>query len=168
MTHDQFTAKYNGKGIDFDGAYGNQCMDLYHQYVKEVLPGYPHPSAKGAGYLIGALPSTHYDWISNTITAVPQKGDILLWGLKAGGGYGHVAIYISGNVWSFTSFDQNWPTGSYCHYQGHNYFGDLKGWYRPKSQPLTEEQKNQKVREILGKPISIQEQNRQAKDVLNG
>ena len=170
MTPQQFFSKYNYKPINYDNALGFQCMDLYHQYVSEVLPGYPHPPAKGAAWLIGALPSTHYEWIANTPLAVPKEGDILLWGTKAGGGYGHVAIYSHGNLFSFTSFDQNWPVGSYCHFQGHNYFGDLKGWYRPKAQniPLTEQEKNNRVRQILGQQISIEEQNRQAKDVLNG
>jgi hypothetical protein len=132
MTIQEFFNKYNYKPINWDNALGFQCMDLYHQYVQEVLPGYPHPSAKGAAWLIGALPESHYKWINNGLFDVPQLGDILLWGTKAGGGYGHVAVYKEGNVLNFTSFDQNWPVGSYCHFQSHNYFGDLKGWYRPK------------------------------------
>lgn len=152
MTIQQFFTKYNYKPIDYDGSFGFQCMDLYHKYVSEVFPGYPNPAASGAAWLIGNMPATHYTWYANTITAVPQLGDILLWGTKAGGGYGHVAIYSSGNVLAFTSFDQNWPVGSYCHFQGHNYFGDLKGWYRPKPIQVTlnAAQKEQKIREILG------------------
>ncbi len=135
MTPQEFFNKNNYKPINWDNALGFQCMDLYHQYVNDVLAGYPHPPAKGAAWLIGLLPSSHYTWINNGLLDVPQLGDILLWGTKAGGGYGHVAIYSSGNVLNFTSFDQNYPLGSYAHYQGHNYFGDLKGWYRPK--PIT-------------------------------
>ena len=131
MTITDFFNKYNYKPIDWDHALGYQCMDLYHQYVNDVLPGYPHPAAKGAAWLIGALPASHYTWYANTITAVPKQGDILLWNTSAGGGYGHVAIYNTGNVLSFTSFDQNWPVGSYAHFQSHNYFGGLQGWYRP-------------------------------------
>ena len=37
MTLDEHIAKWQGKPIDFDGAYGFQCMDLMHQYVYEVL-----------------------------------------------------------------------------------------------------------------------------------
>ena len=37
MTFDEFIAKWNGKGIDLDYAYGDQCMDLMHQYIVEVL-----------------------------------------------------------------------------------------------------------------------------------
>ena len=167
MTTQEFFTAFNYKPIDWDHALGFQCMDLYHRYVNDVLPGYPHPAAKGAAWLQGLLPSTHYTWIPNSITAVPQLGDILIWGTGAGGGFGHVAIYSSGNVFNFTSFDQNWPVGSYCHFQGHNYWGDLRGWYRPKQVALSEHEKNQKVRQIYGQPISEEDQNRQAKDVLN-
>lgn len=155
MTAQEFFAKYNWKPINYDNALGFQCMDLYHQYVKEVLPGYAHPSAKGAAWLIGALPADQYQWIANGPLDIPQTGDILLWGTGAGGGYGHVAIYSSGNLFNFTSFDQNWPTGSYCHYQGHNYFGDLRGWYRPIAK-LTPEEKEKKIRSVLGEQISAQ------------
>jgi hypothetical protein len=58
------------------------------------------------------------------------------------GAYGHVAVCKEGDVNSFTSFDQNWPTNvdangnglGVCHFQGHNYNGVL-GWLRPKSLP---------------------------------
>lgn len=167
MTTDEFFSKYNYKPINYDNALGFQCMDLYHQYVSEVLPGYPHPPAKGAAWLIGALPSSHYTWYANTPTAIPQKGDILLWGTKAGGGFGHVAIFNNGNLFTFTSFDQNWPVGSYCHFQGHNYFGDLKGWYRPIIK-ITDEQKEQKIRQILGEQISASEHISKIEKVIHG
>lgn len=167
MTAQEFFNKYNYRPIDYDNALGFQCMDLYHQYVSEVLPGYPHPSAKGAGYLIGLLPSSHYTWIANTPLAIPKTGDILLWGLKAGGGWGHVAIYAYGNLLNFTSFDQNWPVGSYCHYQGHNYFGDLKGWYRPKVLSLNDDQKEQQIREVLGQSISATEHIKKIEQIIH-
>ena len=37
------------------------------------------------------------------------------------------------NKTSFTSFDQNWPTGSPSHKQLHDYNG-VVGWLRPKKQ----------------------------------
>src|SRR3990167_5788394 len=35
MTLQEFIAKYDGKGIDWDNAYGFQCMDLYRQYTRQ-------------------------------------------------------------------------------------------------------------------------------------
>jgi len=36
MTLTEFVDKYKGKLVDFDGAYGAQCVDLVRQYMKEV------------------------------------------------------------------------------------------------------------------------------------
>ena len=37
MTYAEFIKKYNGKGTDFDGRYGVQCVDLAKVYLKEVF-----------------------------------------------------------------------------------------------------------------------------------
>lgn len=130
MTFDPFIWKYTGKAVDYDGKYGPQCMDLYRQYVKEVL-GFPQskpvPSAKDVWDTY--LPD-FYERISNSPSGVPQKGDIVIWGGNYGP-HGHIAIFIQGNTKQFTSFDQNDPLGSLCHEQLHTYKGVL-GWLRPK------------------------------------
>jgi len=133
MTFDDFIKKYNGKGINFDGAYGNQCVDLYRQYVKEVLKVPQSPSVSAAKHIWTTYLTKYFNRYTNTITAVPKKGDIIIWGDKIGS-YGHVGVYISGNVFSFTSFDQNWPEAygkGVSHKQSHSYKGVL-GWLRLK------------------------------------
>ena len=149
MTFSEFLTKYNGKGIDYDHSFGNQCVDLYRQYVQEVLNLPQSPPVKGAAWIRSTYDKNLYDWLDNTITAVPKFGDILIWDTRAGGGFGHVAIYIRGNVLYFTSFDLNWPSQGYydqygnfigtglCHEQGHNYFGGLVGWLRPNVAPTS-------------------------------
>jgi hypothetical protein len=133
MKFDDFIKKYTNKPIDFDGAWGNQCVDLYRMYVQEVL-GFPQsPSVTGAADIWTSYLPEYYDKVSNTPNGVPQKGDVVIWNKKAGGGYGHVAIFIEGSVDKFTSFDQNYPTGSYCHQQEHTYT-NVYGWLRPKQQ----------------------------------
>ena len=42
MTIDQFITKYLGKKVDWDGAYGGQCVDLFRQYLNDVL-NFPQP-----------------------------------------------------------------------------------------------------------------------------
>lgn len=131
MTFDEFISKYDGKGIDFDGELGNQCMDLYRAYVKEVLNFPQSEPVKGAAdvwdkYLMG-----YYTRINNSPDGIPQKGDIVIWGRSSGLPYGHIAIFIEGTAGSFTSFDQNWPPGSLCHKQGHRY-NNVLGWLHPK------------------------------------
>lgn len=134
MSFDQFISKWNGRGIDFDGYYGDQCMDLMHQYLSEVL-GLTDgrilaaPNAKTVyTNFANVFGHERFERIANTPNGVPQKGDIVFWG---NGTAGHVAIYRDGNVYSFTSFDQNYPTGSKCHLQKHDYTGVL-GWLRIK------------------------------------
>jgi hypothetical protein len=126
MTTQEFFTKYNNKGIDYDGYYGFQCMDLAHQYAVEVN-GQDIPAAPAAKDVWGkATPG--YEKIANTPTGVPQKGDIIIWGVGIGP-YGHIAVFNEGNANSFTSFDQNWPINSLCHFQNHNYNG-VVGWLR--------------------------------------
>jgi len=48
MALNEFFGKYEGRGIDYDGSYGFQCVDLYRQYVKEVLEAKQSPSVPGA------------------------------------------------------------------------------------------------------------------------
>lgn len=146
MTIQEFFDKYNGKGIDFDGAFGNQCVDLYRQYAKEVAEAPQSPPVRGAADIWDTYLSKHFERVKNTPTGVPQKGDIVIWNKKSGGGYGHVAIFSQGNTKSFTSFDQNWPVGSVCHFEGH-YYTNVLGWLRPKKpkgvrSDMTQDQKN--------------------------
>ena len=129
INFDQFIDKWLGKKIDYDGHFEGQCMDLYHQYVKEVL-GSEHP---GAAYARQLWDKTYrdYDKIKNTLLGIPKKGDIVIWNGNEGGGAGHVAIYIEGNVMSFTSLDQNYPTLNKVTKTKHSY-KNILGWLRPK------------------------------------
>lgn len=129
MTFDELIKEYEGKGVDWDGSYGYQCYDLAHAYAVKVV-GINIPSLPAAKDL-WTKTITGYDKIKNDPTAVPLKGDIVVWGTEIGV-YGHVAIFIDGNVNTFTSFDQNFPINSLCHKQSHNYKGVL-GWFHPKT-----------------------------------
>lgn len=149
MTFEDFLIKWNGRFIDFDGAYGPQCMDLMHQYIVEVL-GLTDgrilaaPAAKDVFNNFDTIVGREYfEKIANTPTGVPQEGDIVLWET---GTWGHVAIFIEGDVNKFNSFDQNYPVGSPCHIQSHTYSGCL-GWLRFKGG----EQNQQKIIDQLRK-----------------
>lgn len=131
MNYTEFFNKYNGKPVDFDGYYGNQCMDLYRQYVKEVIECPQSPGVNGAKDVWNTYLPEYFERITNTPTGVPQKGDIVIWGVGVGP-YGHIAIFDNGDSNSFKSFDQNWPVGTYCHLQQHNY-NNVLGWLRKKA-----------------------------------
>lgn len=133
MTFDQFIAQWTNRPVNTDGVYPNQCMDLMHQYCTDVL-GLPL-SALAAwsayqAYLDNNRPDV-FEKIKNTPSFIPQKGDIIFWDTKVGT-WGHVAIYIDGDVNSFRSFDANWPVGTLPHIQSHNYYG-VAGVLRPKN-----------------------------------
>lgn len=128
MTVDDFFNKYNGKLVDFDGFYGGQCMDLYQTFNELVVGAFHIPSDAHAVW--DNYPINFYTKITNTPEGVPQKGDVVIWGKSSKLPFGHIAIFMEGNVNTFNSFDQNWPIGSKCHLQGHDYTGVI-GWLRP-------------------------------------
>lgn len=131
MTADQFFLKYNNIGLDFDGYYGFQCMDLYQQYNKDVVYG-PHIPSPAAADVWNNYPKDLYERIEIKEDNFPQKGDVVIWKKAPNLMFGHIAVAYSGNTTSFVSFDQNWPTGTICHFQNHNYT-NVQGWLRPKA-----------------------------------
>lgn len=48
----QFVKNYVGTKVDFDGAYGAQCVDLYRQYCSSVLEIPQTPPVAGAKDII--------------------------------------------------------------------------------------------------------------------
>lgn len=150
MTFDEFVAKYNGQEVDTDGAYGGQCMDLMHQYIVDCL-GYDLAlfAAPTAYEAFKNANDSRFDKILNTPDGVPQKGDIIFWNTGIGSA-GHVAIFIEGDTNRFTSFDQNWPTGSFCHVQEHTY-KSVAGWLHPKEVKSTVAVEADKFQELVDK-----------------
>lgn len=135
MTLDEFINKYNGKKIDFDGQYGNQCVDLYRQYVKEVLNLHQSPSVGGAYQIFDTAQSEYYTKVENTPTGVPPRGAIVIW-KKEYGGYGHVGIVEQADVNGMLVFSQN-HTGNLDPCESTSYSYNLvKGWLIPKGDDM--------------------------------
>lgn len=133
MSLQDFITKWAGKGIDFDGAYGDQCMDLMHQYCVEVLGitdgrVLAAPVAKDV-WLTDVYGKDKFSSIANSATGVPSPGDIVLFGTEIGTA-GHVSIFVSGDTHNFISFDQNWNGHAYCEEINHGYGGEngVLGW----------------------------------------
>lgn len=130
MTLDNFVEKYKGKFVDFDGAYGAQCTDLYRQYVKEVL-GFPQsPGVVGAADIWTSYLPDYFDKVPNTPEGIPQSGDIVIWNRRYGA-YGHVAIVIKADINTMTCFSQNDPIGQPCIIKQYSY-KNIYGWLHPK------------------------------------
>ena len=111
MTLDEFIEKYNGKKIDYDGAYGAQCVDVFRQYCKDVL-SIPHTGAVvGAEelftkYDVLPLEKKYFHRIAYE-GVIPGTGDVVIFGASASNKYGHVAIVLSANGQMINVFEQD-------------------------------------------------------------
>lgn len=102
-----------GTGLDYDGVYGNQCVDLicyYYQYLGQTSPG-----GNGCDYSWNALPS---GW-QRIQGAQPQKGDILVYSGNSSNPYGHVAIYAADRE----TYHQNFNSHPYVEKVTYKYNG---------------------------------------------
>lgn len=144
MYLNEFFSLYNGKRLDVDNAGSAtnkfQCVDVIKAYCNKVF-GVPVSSMSGYGDAW-----EYYDNFSKKTAITPyfnkiayssgmkiQAGDIVCWDKSINkSGAGHVAVATGSNSSSgFTSFDQNFPSGSPCGYVIHSY-SKVKGVLRPK------------------------------------
>jgi len=128
-----FFDKWNGRYNNFDGAFGPQCKDVFSQFNHDLVKA-PHivgnPIILWRNYNKLSTLKQYYTKIPNTPTGVPKLGDVIIFNY---GSTGHIAICTqAANIFYFTSFEQNYPLGSPCHFQAHNYL-KVVGWFRPKA-----------------------------------
>lgn len=138
MTYAEFVKKYLGKGTDYDGAYGVQCVDLAKLYIDKVIG--VKPVAIGDAYCY----YDHYEttYLKKYFKRIPykkgvksQKGDLVVWGLKYDGKstHGHIAIATGKQTdTTITTYDQNWG-GAQMKEVVHSLYG-VKGFLRPLDQ----------------------------------
>lgn len=132
MTYKQFVDKYNGKFVDYDRAWGFQCVDLARQYMKEVLGLDPYKVLPGAPYaknLFWSYSKGPLTKVVNGKTNYPKQGAIVFWTTYPfiTGIAGHVGIVDSADSNSLIVFSQNYPTGSACSLRKFSYKGVI-GW----------------------------------------
>jgi len=100
-----FAEKYNGKSIDFDKAYGAQCVDLFNFYNQEVVGGewFGTPKTGGARDLYEVNSEVRNKYYKKLATDSQLAiGDVLVFGpphgryIENGKQYffGHVTIYL--------------------------------------------------------------------------
>lgn len=131
MVLQEFINQYRGKYVDFDNAYGAQCVDLVQFYNRDVVGG--ARLTGNAKDIFGQQPDK-YEWVKNTPDGVPPPGAIVVYGGSVGGGYGDVTVSQGGNASTFTGFGQNYPYGAPTHSAARNYAG-MTGWGIPKTTP---------------------------------
>ena len=136
---DDFIKEWSGKKADWNGAYLGECVSLAKRWEEKL--GEPIIYGNAITEL-----GVHDEYDVET-TGDAQPGDLIIWGSKVGP-YGHIAIFVSGNIYgAFTSFDENWPVGSFAHLQNHNNNGQVIGWLRPKK--LEDQMNAREVAEAL-------------------
>jgi hypothetical protein len=159
MTLNQFITKYQGKFVEyhsFDPNAKYQCVDLANQYIVDVLGLTPIIGTNAQDFPKKA--GSQWNYIENTPSGVPEKGDLVIF--KSADGVGHISIFLQGSTSLFTSFDQNYPTGSPCKTVQHNY-RNVIGWMRPKKESMSTITIEQKVfEELVGKASKFDEFNR--------
>lgn len=125
-----FINQYKGKHVDFDGAYGAQCVDIVKFW--EQANGWPVITGN-ANQVPNNAPRDRYDWIPNSLTAVPKPGDIVVFDKGLFGPNGHIGIFVSGNALTLTCFEQNNPLGAPCQLMAHPLYRGVVGWLRAKA-----------------------------------
>jgi len=113
MTLEEFVEKYKGKKVDFDGAYGAQCVDLARQYFKEVW-GIPQPEGvEGAEDFF--LKHDGRPAQKKHLRRVPYRGRghappagaAVVFSASAANKYGHIGICLESGAESITLFEQD-------------------------------------------------------------
>ena len=112
MTFEKWVKQNIGKGIDYDGAYGVQCVDLAKHYIKNVLGITPQSIGNAIEYYNKRKTSEYltknFKWIDNTAEFIPKKGDLCVFTSKSGNG--HISVATGeGTTSYFYSYDQNFP-----------------------------------------------------------
>lgn len=103
-----------GKGLDYDGVCGNQCVDLIKYYYAYFgVAGYAIGNANA--YITNSLPS---GW--TRVYGNYQPGDIAVWKTNHScstcgtSSLGHVGIITSADSVGFNAVNQNFNNQSYC------------------------------------------------------
>lgn len=112
MTFNKWVKQNIGKGIDYDGTYGVQCVDLAKHYIKNVLGITPQSIGNAIEYYNKRKTSEYltknFKWIDNTAEFIPKKGDLCVFTSKSGNG--HISVATGeGTTSYFYSYDQNFP-----------------------------------------------------------
>ena len=127
MNLDEFISKYIGKKVDFDGAYGAQCVDLFRQYNKEV-GGNPHTgSVEGAKEIWTNYNTLDEKKYFKKVRSL-KEGDVVVWDGTPTNEYGHVAIFVAKCNSKIIVFEQNGITqkGAELQIRDTNYLGILR------------------------------------------
>jgi len=115
-----------GRSLDYDGAYGAQCVDLTKYYYAYL--GVSPVNGNGCDYATNVLPNG-WQRIPYSSGFAAQPGDIAVWTYSTSA-YGHVAIVTGASTSSMNVVEQNASTGTRAHSYSYSY-GTFFGVIRP-------------------------------------
>ena len=131
-----------GKGVDADGWYGTQCMDLTVDVMQRFFGWRPYGNAIA---LVDQPLPDGFQRIRTTSSTQIKAGDVLVWGLGYYAQYGHTAIATEDGRadGTFVSVDQNWNNPSLevgspaaaIHHNMDGVFGVIRPPYEAESKP---------------------------------
>ncbi|HEC2149060.1 TPA: SH3 domain-containing protein [Staphylococcus delphini] len=103
----QYIQQHIGVGVDFDGYYGYQCMDLAVDYMYQLSNG--NVRLNGNAYQAKNNALGNYAKVyANTPNFLPKPGDIVVWYPRSwNANYGHIGIVKEANLNQFISLEQN-------------------------------------------------------------
>ncbi len=143
------------RGIDFDGWYGAQCVDLSYQYTHYLFhPGEDNYAFRksidggNGGEIFDRGNSEYYEKIKYYPGFVAQKGDLVVfqYNLARGWGrWGHVAVVESATEDALNVITQNGSAGQYVKrsvydystYAAYNY-SEIVGFLRPRVEKIAD------------------------------
>lgn len=143
MTLDEFLKKYKN-GVDYDGAYGKQCVDYVNEYAKDVLgiknafvgPYYAYQCY--TEYNNYPNIKNNFNRVANGKTNHPTKGDVIVWAKERNGYAGHIAVVLGATEHTIKVAEQNYDgKGSVREYTYPNY-NNVLGWLVPKNKKINE------------------------------
>jgi hypothetical protein len=130
-----------GQGMDFDGWYGNQCVDFSNFYVQALglnVFGGAFTWTVGYAYqLFDAANDANFYKVVNNLSdpnQTPSQGDIVILNSNWAGGAGHVQIFDSADASGYWCWEQNWG-GQYVEHRYHAWSAIAAywtGWLVPK------------------------------------
>jgi CHAP domain len=129
MTLASWVASAIGHGVDYDGAYGYQCVDLVNDWATRGCGLHRFAGQAAAG--IRPLFAGEWAWQRNLPTNAPPPGAVVIWGPSAAEGIGEaghaaVALLADGDV--LITLDQNWAGVPAATVVDHSYAG-VRGWW---------------------------------------
>lgn len=166
----KFFNLYNGKGVEYsDPSNPYQCMDAAGKWCEFL--GIPYEAIRHLyAYQVWTQPTDltrkYFDLIPNSATNVAQVGDLVIFGQKVGTA-GHISIGTNkSNSMDYVGFEQNWAGKKYLTTVVHQKYNGVLGFLRPKNITNSDDQKEQKIKDILNSPGTSTEHLSKIRQVL--